>query len=215
MLRDVLRSGLERGRGTVVGRSTSSLACRLKPIITFPVSDVELSLWVVVPVGLATGYLDGTIGLGGFVGVPAMIYVFGVPTAVAPGTELYLAIYGGGLAALSYAYEGFVDLRLTCLLFLGSLIGVYIGAYGVKVVSERYIRSRHGDVIILCVVTARGDPRLPAAARPGRLRPQAGPWFNLGSTVMLFAAGIGGAGIILLHVAKAHLERRDPRRRCS
>jgi len=51
---------------------------------------VELSLWVLLPVGLATGYLAGTIGVGGFIGVPAMIYVFGVPTAVAAGTELYL-----------------------------------------------------------------------------------------------------------------------------
>ena len=208
MLRDALRPASE-GQGPSRAITDFLGRLNLKPIIRFPVSDVELSLWVLLPVGLATGFLAGTIGVGGFVGVPAMIYVFGVPTAVAAGTELYLAIYMGAFGALSYALEGYVDLRLTCLLFLGSLIGVYIGAYGVKVVSERYIRLSTGLIILLCVVSR-------AIAVPVYLRglgwisfdPGLDRWFNLGSTVMLFAAGIGGAGMILASVAKAHIERQ-------
>jgi uncharacterized protein len=208
MLRDALRPANE-GQGPSRAITDFLGRMNLKPIIKFPVSDVELSLWVLLPVGLATGFLAGTIGVGGFVGVPAMIYVFGVPTAVAAGTELYLAIYMGAFGALSYALEGYVDLRLTCLLFLGSLIGVYIGAYGVKVVSERYIRLSTGLIILLCVVSR-------AIAVPVYLRhlgwvafdPALDRWFNLGSTVMLFAAGIGGAGMILASVARAHLERQ-------
>ena len=83
--------------------------------------------------------------MGGFIGVPAMIYVFGVPTAVAAGTELYLAMFMGGWGALNYAYLGFVDIRLTMLLYLGSLVGIYVGAYGVKVVKERMIRIVTGN----------------------------------------------------------------------
>jgi len=64
-------------------------------------------------VGVATGYLAGTIGVGGFIGVPSMIYIFGVPTAVAAGTELYLAMFMGAYGAISYALQGFVDIRLT------------------------------------------------------------------------------------------------------
>lgn len=208
MLRDALRPASE-GQGP--SRAITEFLGRfnLKPIIKFPVSDVELSLWVLLPVGLATGYLAGTIGVGGFVGVPAMIYVFGLPTAVAAGTELYLAIYMGAFGALNYAFEGYVDLRLTCLLFLGSLVGVYIGVYGVKVLSERYIRLSTGFIILLCVVSR-------AIAVPVYLRqlgwvrfdPAWDLWFNRGSTVMLFAAGIGGAGMILVQVARAHIERQ-------
>lgn len=208
MLRDALRSSAD-GQGPS-RRITEFLGrLNLKPMLRFPVSDVEVSLWVILPVGLATGYLAGTIGVGGFVGVPAMIYVFGVPTAVAAGTELYLAIFMGAFGALNYAFQGYVDLRLTCLLFLGSLVGVYIGAYGVKVVSERYIRLTTGIIILLCVVSR-------AIAVPVYLRQlgyvdfDAGleKWFNGGSTGMLFAAGVGGAAMIVLEVVRAHVQRQ-------
>jgi hypothetical protein len=208
MLRDAMRPGSE-GQGP--SRKITEFLGRLnlKPVIRFPASDVELSLWVLMPVGLATGYLAGTIGVGGFIGVPAMIYIFGIPTAVAAGTELYLAVFMGAFGALNYAWEGFVDFRLTLLLFLGSLIGVHIGAYGVKVVSERYIRLSTGVIILLCVVSR-------AVAVPVYLRqlswitydPKWDPWWKNGSTVMLFAAGLGGAGIILSSVARAHVQRR-------
>ncbi len=208
MLRDALRPASEdQGPSRAITEFLGRL--NLKPVIKFPVSDVELSLWVLLPVGLATGYLAGTIGVGGFVGVPAMIYVFGIPTAVAAGTELYLAIFMGAFGALNYAFEGYVDLRLTCLLFLGSLVGVYIGVYGVKVLSERVIRLSTGFIILLCVVSR-------AIAVPVYLRqlgwaafdPAWDRWLNGGSTVMLFAAGIGGAGTILVNVARAHIERQ-------
>ena len=139
MLRDLMKNTEE---GTGPSKKISEFLARMKipPLISFKVADVRVSLWFLLPVGLATGYLAGTIGVGGFVGVPAMIYVFGVPTAVAAGTELYLAMFMGAWGALNYAWEGFVDIRLTLLLLSGSLFGVYLGAYGVKVVGERYIR---------------------------------------------------------------------------
>jgi uncharacterized membrane protein YfcA len=209
MLRDALRKGADGQQGP--SRKIIELLARLnlKPVVKFPVSDVEVSLWVLLPVGLATGYLAGTIGVGGFIGVPAMIYVFGIPAAVAAGTELFLAIFMGAAGALNYAYEGCVDLRLTCLLFLGSLVGVYIGAYGVKVVSERYIRLVTSFIIIVCVVSR-------AIAVPVYLRqlnlvtyqPTFDAWFKVASTVTLFGAGISGAALILYNVARAHLRRR-------
>jgi uncharacterized membrane protein YfcA len=208
MLRDALRPASE-GQGP--SRAITDFLARLdlKPVVKFPVSDVEVSLWVLLPVGLATGYLAGTIGVGGFVGVPAMIYIFGVPTAVAAGTELYLAIFMGAFGAINYAFEGYVDLRLTCLLFLGSLVGVYIGAYGVKVVSERVIRLTTGFIILICVFSrAIAVPVYLRELGWVRFAPAWDLWLNRGSTVTLFAAGIGGAGLILVQVAKAHIERR-------
>jgi uncharacterized membrane protein YfcA len=208
MLRDALRPGADsQGPSRVLIDAVARL--RLRPLAKFPMSDVELSLWVLLPVGLAIGYLAGTIGVGGFVGVPAMIYVFGVPTAVAAGTELYLAIYTGAFGALNYAYEGMVDLRLTCLLFLGSLIGVYIGAYGVKVVSERYIRLVTGFIILLCVVSrAIAVPVYLNQLRIVHFPEVLDAQLNWASTVVLFLAGVCGAGLILWKVVRAHAERR-------
>jgi hypothetical protein len=159
--------------------------------------------------GISTGYLAGTIGVGGFIGVPAMIYVFGVPTAVAAGTELFLALFMGAYGALSYAYHGFVDIRLTMLLYLGSLIGIHLGVYGVKVVNERYIRMVTSLIILLCVFSR-------AIAMPVYLRQlgfisyEAGydRYFNLASKFFLFASGISGSVLILMKVVQAYRQRR-------
>jgi uncharacterized membrane protein YfcA len=208
MLRDIIRSARRAEAGP--SRRLIELLSRLKlfPMINFPTADVRVSLWVVLLVGLATGYLAGTIGVGGFIGVPAMIYIFGMPTAVATGTELYLAVFMGAFGALNYAYEGMVDLRLTLLLYVGSLVGVYVGAYGTKVVKEVMIRMVTTLIILLCVLS-RGIA-IPVYVRelgwisfdPGWDR-----FFNGASKALLFASGILGAVVILVAVLKAYVQR--------
>ncbi len=208
MLRDIFRGGEEDlGPSKNIAEFLSRL--RIPPFVTFQVADVRVSLWVLLLVGLAIGYLAGTIGVGGFIGVPAMIYVFGVPTAVAAGTELYLAMFMGAIGALSYAWEGFVDIRLTMLLFIGSLLGVYLGAYGVKVVGERYIRLVTGLTIGLCVLS-RGIS-IPVYLRQlGYLDVNAGldNWFNQSSKILLFGSGIFAVGMILAQVFRAYSTRK-------
>ncbi len=209
ILRDALGSGSKDDSGPSMKMANFLARMPLHPYVNFPVADVRVSLWLVLLVGFGIGYLDGTVAIGGFLGVPAMIYLFGVPTSVAPGTELFLAAFGGGLAALSYAYQGMVDLRLAFLLLLGSIIGVYVGTYGTKVVKEVMIRTVMGSVILLCVLSRM-------SAIPVYLRklqwiafdPGLDHWFEGLSTALLFVAGIGGAGLILALVFKANMERR-------
>ncbi|MEJ2185241.1 MAG: sulfite exporter TauE/SafE family protein, partial [Gemmatimonadota bacterium] len=109
MLRDALRGRGKDDAGPSMRIANFISRLHLPPYVHFRTADVRVSLWVLMIVGLATGYLAGTIGVGGFIGVPAMIYVFGMPTAVAAGTELYLAMFMGGWGALNYAFQGFVD----------------------------------------------------------------------------------------------------------
>jgi uncharacterized membrane protein YfcA len=208
MLRDLMKN-TEEGAGP--SKKISEFLARLKipPLISFKVADVRVSLWFLLPVGLATGYLAGTIGVGGFVGVPAMIYVFGVPTAVAAGTELYLAMFMGAWGALNYAWEGFVDIRLTVLLLSGSLFGVYLGAYGVKVVGEKYIRMVTCMIILLCVVSrAIAVPMYLRQLGYLNINPGLDPWFNNGSKYLLFASGITGVVMILFNVSRAYRTRK-------
>lgn len=211
MLRDILKSKkngeVDAGPSMKIAQYLSRL--NLPPVIHFPVADVKVSLWVLMIVGTATGYLAGTIGVGGFIGVPAMIYVFGIPTAVASGTELFLAVFMGAFGAISYAYQGYVDLRLTLLLYLGSLVGIHLGVYGVKVVNEKYIRVTTSLIILLCVVSR-------VIAIPVYLRqlgyvsfdPSLDSGFNLISKVFLFLSGISGALVILMQVIHAYRQRR-------
>jgi uncharacterized protein len=209
MLKDILRS--RKGEGT--GPSTRIVdflnKFRLHPLIYFPVADVTVSLWIILICGLATGYLAGTIGVGGFIGVPAMIYVFGVPSAVAAGSELYLAMFMGAWGALNYAFEGLVDIRLTLLLYAGSLVGVYVGAYGTKVVKEVFIRLVTASIILLCVISR-------AIAIPVYLQqlgfinmdPSYNTYFNAASKGMLYVSGGFGGFLILFFVMKAYFQRK-------
>ncbi|MEJ2168343.1 MAG: sulfite exporter TauE/SafE family protein [Desulfobacterales bacterium] len=210
MLRDVLRQSAEGEEGAGPSRKIADYLARLNlpPMIHFKVADTKVSVWILLPVGIATGYLAGTIGVGGFIGVPSMIYVFGVPTAVAAGTELYLAMFMGAYGALSYAFQGFVDLRLTMLLYLGSLLGIYLGVYGVKVVNEKYIRLVTSLIILLCVLS-RGIAIPMYLRQLGfiSMNPNWDKYFNLTSKFFLFASGITGTLVILYHVIRAHRQR--------
>ena len=211
MLMDILKGKGKNNDGAGPSRKIADALAKLNlpPMIHFKVADTRVSLWILLPVGIATGYLAGTIGVGGFIGVPAMIYVFGVPTAVAAGTELYLAMFMGAYGALSYAFQGFVDLRLTMLMYLGSLVGIYLGVYGVKVVNEKYIRLVTSLIILLCVISR-------AIAIPMYLRqlgmididPGLDAVFNNLSKFFLFASGISGTTLILVNVVRAYYQRR-------
>jgi uncharacterized membrane protein YfcA len=208
MLKDVLRKG-----GESAGPSTKIVdflrRLYLPPVIHLKVADVKVSLWVLLTAGLATGYMAGTIGVGGFIGVPSMIYVLGVPTAVAAGTELYLAMFMGAFGALSYAWEGYVDIRLTLLLYLGSLVGIHLGTYGVKVVSEKVIRLVTAVIILLCVLS-RGVA-IPVYLRALHVLAMDTRWdvyFNQASKALLFISGIAGCVAILYYVFRAYIQRR-------
>jgi uncharacterized protein len=154
--------------------------------------------------------MAGTIGVGGFVGVPAMIYIFGIPTAVAAGTELFLAMFMGAFGAVNYAFEGFVDIRLVVLLYLGSLMGIYIGAYGTKVVKEQVIRVVTCLIIVLCVIS-----RLIAIPiylvqlnMIDFVDASSIPTLNLVSKYFLYISGLSGVGVILFNVIKAYIKKK-------
>ncbi len=208
IIRDAIGTGV-KGEGPSTRLAELFAKVRIRPMITFKTADVTLSFWTVAVAGLFTGYLAGTIGVGGFIGVPAMIYVFGVPTAVAAGTELYLAMYMGAWGAINYAMGGFVDLRLVLLLYLGSLSGIYIGAYGTKVCKERMIRLVTGIIILLCVFSrAVNIPVYLNSLDIIAMSADADVLFNSLSKTLLFSSGIAGVVVILVAVFRAYFRRR-------
>ncbi|MBU1319227.1 MAG: sulfite exporter TauE/SafE family protein [candidate division Zixibacteria bacterium] len=210
MVLDVLRSRKESDTGPSKKISGFLSKLRLFPMIYFPVADVRVSLWALLLVGLFTGYLAGTIGVGGFVGVPAMIYVFGVPAAVAAGTELFLAMFMGAFGAINYAFLGFVDIRLVVLLYIGSLLGIFVGAYGTKVVNEVVIRLVTGIIILLCVISrVIAIPIYLAQLNMiGFVEPSQFPLLNDISKYFLYISGIGGVTVILIQVIRAYIRKR-------
>ena len=64
--------------------------------------------------GFATGMLAVTIAVGGFIGVPGMIYLLGATSLVVSATELVIAFVMGLGGTLLFAAHGLVDVCLYC-----------------------------------------------------------------------------------------------------
>ena len=100
------------------------------PMISFPASGIEqISLWVVIFTGMLTGVLTGMLGVGGgFIRMPVFIYVLGVPTHVALGTDLFEIIFSAGYGTLTHAIKGNVDIILALVMQTGAALGAQLGA---------------------------------------------------------------------------------------
>lgn len=123
-------------------------------MMTFHVAKVRVSALFTLPLGFATGLLASTIAVGGFIGVPGMIYLLGAPSLVASATELVIAFVMGLFGTVKYAMAGFVDIRLAMLILLGSLFGIQLGAIGTTYV-QPYMIKLVTAMIMLIVAASR------------------------------------------------------------
>ena len=106
----------------------------------FRVSGLYISVIPPVLVGLLVGVLAAIMGVGGgFIMVPAMIYLLGMPTKVVIGTSLLQIIFVTGFTTMLHAVTNqTVDMVLALLLILGGVVGAQIGArIGANMKSEQ------------------------------------------------------------------------------
>jgi uncharacterized membrane protein YfcA len=122
-------------------------------MIHFKTANVRISMWFTIPVGFATGMLAATIAVGGFIGVPGMIYVLGASSLVASATELVIAFVMGFGGTIKWAMMGQVDIRLTLIILAGSLLGVQLGAIGTTYVKENMIKIVMGTIMLIVAVS--------------------------------------------------------------
>lgn len=97
--------------------------------VRFRSSGLYISVFAPLVVGLVVGVLSAIMGVGGgFVAVPAMIYILGMPTKVVVGTSLFQIIFVSAYTTLMHAYSHHtVDTLLAVLLIFGGVIGAQIG----------------------------------------------------------------------------------------
>ncbi len=151
---------------------------RIPPMISFKVAGRTQSLWLTVPTGFMTGFLAATIAVGGFIGVPSMIYIIGASSTVASATELGIAFVMGSTGTFTWAYlMGAVDFRMTTLILAASLIGVQMGAVGTTYTRPFYIKLAMA-VVMLIVTVSR------ACAVPGYLVELG--WISLDESIVNF-----------------------------
>jgi len=114
----------------------------LRPMVSFPVSGIaSISLWAVLGVGFVTGLLAGALGVGGgFVRMPMLVYLLGVPTHIAVGTDLFEIVISAGFGTLTHALKGNVDILMALVMQTGAAVGAQIGAVSTRFFSGPRIR---------------------------------------------------------------------------
>lgn len=141
----------------------------------FRASKLYISVLPPLAVGMLVGVLSAVMGVGGgFIMVPAMIYVLGMPTSVVIGTSLFQIVFvTGNVTFLQAVNNQTVDIVLALLLVVGSVVGAQIGVrFGNKLRGEQ-LRIALG----LIVITVAGRVAYGLIATPDDL-------FSLGPAVM-------------------------------
>jgi uncharacterized protein len=105
---------------------------RLKiwPMVALPASGIRaISLWMILLVAFVGGVFSGFLGGGaGYIRMPSMVYVLGIPTHLAVGTDLFEIIISASYGTLSHAVKGNVDILIALVMHTGAAIGAQIGA---------------------------------------------------------------------------------------
>jgi len=122
---------------------------RVPPMISVR-GEFTVSLWMILLVAFATGLLSGFLGVGGgFIRMPALFYLIGVPVPVAVGTDLFEIVFSGGIGSFLYAQSGAVDLSIVVPLLAGSALGARLGAAATSLVDEDDIKVYFGVMLLL------------------------------------------------------------------
>ncbi|MCX6543316.1 MAG: sulfite exporter TauE/SafE family protein [Acidobacteria bacterium] len=97
---------------------------------TFEKSGIRQSAFVPVALCMLVGILAAIMGVGGgFIMIPAMVYVLRMPMHVAVGTDLFQILFtSSGVTLMQATVNATVDVVLALVLALGSTIGAQIGA---------------------------------------------------------------------------------------
>ena len=121
---------------------------RVPPMMTLR-GGVQVSLWMILSVAFATGLLSGFLGVGGgFIRMPALFYLIGVPVPIAVGTDLFEIVFSGGLGSFLYAMDGGVDLSIVLPLLAGSALGARVGSAATSIVDEGEIKVYFGLMLL-------------------------------------------------------------------
>ena len=117
----------------------------------FRKSKLYISILLPILIGIIVGILAALMGIGGgFIIVPAMIYLLGMPTSLVVGTSLFQIIFvAANTTILQASQNQTVDIVLATILLLGSVIGVQIGSRYTNILKGEYLRLILSSIIIL------------------------------------------------------------------
>ena len=101
----------------------------------------KYSFLILILVGIIIGLITGIAGLGGgFLMVPAMIWLTGATPFQAVGTTLLAMFPIAAVGAFTKLSQGYVDLPVALLMGTGTIVGTQIGARTIHLINQRLFR---------------------------------------------------------------------------
>ncbi len=157
----------------------------------FAKSGVYISLWPLLAIGFLIGILAGFIGVGGgFLMVPSLIYLFGIPPFVAGGTNLFQVIFSAAYGSIRHIMSDNVIISASLIMIFTSIIGVQFGVSVTRLVQGVAARFILGISILIAAI---GAILKLANTFLGETR----GWLDTGSTAVTFS-GLGMAVVLIL-----------------
>ncbi len=114
---------------------------KIWPMISLPTSGIQISLWTILVVAVVGGFFSGFLGGGaGYIRMPSMVYVLGIPTHLAVGTDLFEIVISASYGTFSHAIKGNVDILIALVMHTGAVIGAQIGVVATQYFTGPKIR---------------------------------------------------------------------------
>jgi uncharacterized membrane protein YfcA len=141
------QAGLVKGAASKKDRSAfgpvtrSIQRLKIAPMITLPTSGIRISLWTILLVAFIGGLFSGFLGGGaGYIRMPSMVYVLGVPTHLAVGTDLFEIVISASYGTITHAIKGNVDILIALVMHTGAVVGAQIGVVATQYFAGPKIR---------------------------------------------------------------------------
>jgi len=136
------RAAAKKDESSFSHRTRAIQRLALWPMISLPTSGVKsISLWVIILVSMIGGLFSGFLGGGaGYIRMPMLVYVLGIPTHLAVGTDLFEIIISASYGTFTHAIKGNVDIMIALVMHTGAAIGAQIGAISTQYFTGPKIR---------------------------------------------------------------------------
>jgi uncharacterized membrane protein YfcA len=132
---------------------------RLPLRMRFPRSRLYISALLPLMIGFVGGLMVAIMGIGGgFILVPAMIYLLGMPIGLVAGTSLFQIIFTTGITTFLQAVTTHaVDVVLAAVLIAGGVIGAQVGTRLSHLLKPEYARLAHASIVLVVAVKLAFD----------------------------------------------------------
>ena len=175
----------------VTSLSQKLQSINIPPMLHFTKSGVTISLWIILVIGSLVGMIVGIIGVGGgFIMVPALVYLLGQSSLMAVGTSLFQIIFSAAYGSIRHTMSSNVIIFAAFIMIIASSIGIQFGTLVTRYVRGVSVRFVLGVTIIITAIGA-------ILKLLSILLEKAPTWFEMGSLAVTFS-GLGLAVVMIV-----------------